>query len=203
MVPVQLTGPRLAIREFHHTPGDVDGLHSVFGDPETARYLPFEARDRETCADQIELYLEEAQKDPRTVYRLAVTLREDGDDVPPIGNAVLGIEGRRAAFIGYALRRDTWGRGYASEITRLLCGFGFETLRLHRLAARVDPANTASSRVLTKAGFQLEGRIRHDLYLRDTWHDALQYSLLEDEWEQVKHQAVEQASGPGPGPDAD
>ncbi len=75
-----------------------------------------------------------------------------------------------------------WGRGYASEITRLLCGLGFGTLGLHRLAARVDPANTASARVLTKAGFQLEGRIRHDLYLRGTWRDALQYSLLEDEW---------------------
>ena len=184
MVPVQLTGPRLSIREFHHTAGDVDALHAVFGDPETARYLPFEPRDRETCADQIALYLEEAQAEPRTVYRLAVTRHEDGEsaDATPIGNAVLGIEGRSAAFVGYALRRDTWGRGYAGEITRLLCGFGFETLGLHRLAARVDPANTASARVLTRAGFQLEGRIRHDLHLRGSWHDALQYSLLEHEW---------------------
>ncbi len=182
MVPVLLTGPRLVIREFHHTPADVDGLHAVFGDAETARYLPFEPRDRETCADQIALYVEEAEKDPRTTYRLAVVRQEDGEDAVPIGNAVLGVEPQRAGFVGYALRRDMWGRGYASEITRLLCGLGFGTLGLHRLAARVDPANTASARVLTKAGFQLEGRIRHDLYLRGTWRDALQYSLLEDEW---------------------
>ncbi|WP_371480130.1 GNAT family N-acetyltransferase [Kitasatospora sp. NBC_00315] len=182
MVPVQLTGPRLSIREFQHTPGDVDALHAVFGDTETARYLPFEPRDRETCADQIAIYLEEAQAEPRTVYRLAVTRHEDGEQAAPIGNAVLGVEGVRAAFVGYALRRDTWGQGYASEITRLLCDFGFGALGLHRLAARVDPANTASSRVLTKAGFQLEGRIRHDLHLRGAWHDALQYSLLEHEW---------------------
>jgi RimJ/RimL family protein N-acetyltransferase len=181
---VRLTGPRLAIREFHHTATDVDALHAVFGDPETAKYLPFEPRDRETCADQIALYIDEAEKDPRTVYRLAVTELADGDSeyAVPIGNAVLGIEGQQAAFIGYALRRDTWGQGYASEITGLICDFGFGTLGLHRLAARVDPANTASSRVLTKAGFQLEGRIRHDLQLRGSWHDALQYSLLEDEW---------------------
>ncbi len=183
---VRLTGPRLAIREFHHTPEDVDALHAVFGDPETARYLPFAARDRENCADQIALYLEEAEHHPRTVYRLAVTLLAAGEPeyASPIGNAALGLEGQRAGFIGYALRRDTWGQGYASEITRLLNDFAFGTLGVHRLWARVDPANTASSRVLTKAGYQLEGRIRHDLYLHDTWHDALQYSLLEDEWVQ-------------------
>ncbi|WP_431679860.1 GNAT family N-acetyltransferase [Kitasatospora sp. KL5] len=181
---VRLTGPRLAIREFRLTPDDTAALHAIFGDPETARYLPFEPRDEEECADQIELYLEEAEKDPRTVYRLAVTLREDGPEALPIGNAVLGLEGQRAATIGYVLRRDTWGNGYAGEITAMLCGFGFGTLGLHRLAARVDPANTASARVLARAGFQLEGRIRHDLHLRDTWHDSLLFSLLEDEWVQ-------------------
>ncbi|MDH6128993.1 GNAT family N-acetyltransferase [Kitasatospora sp. GP82] len=180
---VLLTGPRLAIREFHHTPGDVDALHAVFGDPETARYLPFEPRDRETCADQIELYIEQAEADPRTAYRLAVTVlvEDDPEYAAPIGTAVLGLGEHRSATIGYALRRDTWGRGYASEITALLCEFAFDALGLHRLEARVDPENAASVRVLTKAGFQSEGRIRHDLCLRGTWYDSLLFSLLEHE----------------------
>ncbi|MFJ3788119.1 GNAT family N-acetyltransferase [Kitasatospora sp. NPDC090091] len=185
MVPVRLTGPRLALREFHHTPGDVDALHAVFGDPEATRYLPFEPRDLVDCADQIEQYLEEALREERTVYRLAVTRRADADDpadATPIGNAALTLGDHRSADLGYALRRDTWGNGYAGEITALLCDFAFGALRLHRLAARVDPANEASARVLTRAGFQLEGRIRHDVRLRGTWHDSLQYSLLADEW---------------------
>jgi RimJ/RimL family protein N-acetyltransferase len=182
--PVRLAGPRLAIREFRLSPQDVDGLHAVFGDAETARFLPFEPRDPEECADQIELYLEEAEKQPRTVYRLAVTLADDGPaaEAPPVGQAVLGLEGDRAAALGYALRRDLWGNGYAGEIVALLCAFAFGRLAVHRLAARVDPDNTASSRVLTRAGFQLEGRIRHDLFLHGVWHDSFQYALLEDEW---------------------
>ncbi|MFF2039400.1 GNAT family N-acetyltransferase [Kitasatospora sp. NPDC058170] len=187
MVPVRLTGPRLAIREFHHTPGDTDALHAVFGDPETTRYLPFEPRDRESCADQIAQYLEEALKDERTVYRLAVTPAAaeggDGDDEAlPIGMAALTLGDHRSAFLGYALRRDAWGNGYAGEITGLLCGFAFDALALHRLAARVDVDNAPSIRVLSRAGFQLEGRIRHDLYLRGTWYDSFQYSLLSEEW---------------------
>ncbi|MBP0451860.1 GNAT family N-acetyltransferase [Kitasatospora sp. RG8] len=185
MVPVRLTGPRLAIREFHHTPGDVDALHAVFGDPEAIRYLPFEPRDREDCADQIEQYLEEALRDERTVYRLAVTRHTDaGDpaDATPIGTAALTLGGHRSALLGYALRADTWGNGYAGEITSLLCDFAFGPLGLHRLAARVDVDHDASARVLTRAGFHLEGRVRHDVYLRGAWHDSFQYSLLQDEW---------------------
>ncbi|MFE2726058.1 GNAT family N-acetyltransferase [Kitasatospora sp. NPDC059327] len=185
MVPVRLTGPRLAIREFHHGPGDVDALYAVFGDPEATRHLPFEPRDREDCADQIEQYLEEALRDERTVYRLAVTRRTDADDparAVPIGNAALTLGGHHCADLGYALRPDTWGNGYAGELTALLCDFAFGPLGLHRLAARVDVENAASIRVLTRAGFRLEGRIRHDVLLRGAWHDSFQYSLLADEW---------------------
>ncbi|MGW6913232.1 GNAT family N-acetyltransferase [Kitasatospora sp. NPDC054939] len=187
MVPVLLTGPRLAIREFQHTPDDVDALHAVFGDPEATRYLPFEPRDREDCADQIEQYLEEAHRPERTVYRLAVTRLADADaDDParaePIGNAALGLGEHRSATLGYALRRDTWGLGYAGEITALLCGFAFRTLGVHRLVARTDVENAASVRVLTRAGFRLEGRLRHDTFLRGAWRDSYQYALLDDEW---------------------
>ncbi|MGE7435928.1 GNAT family N-acetyltransferase [Kitasatospora sp. NPDC001175] len=132
----------------------------------------------------MELYVEQAEAEPRTVYRLAVTVlaADEPEYATPIGTAVLDLGDHRSATLGYALRRDAWGNGYATEITALLCEFGFRTLGLHRLAARVDPENTASVRVLTKAGFQREGRIRHDLWLRGTWYDSLLFSLLEDEW---------------------
>ncbi|WP_371498519.1 GNAT family N-acetyltransferase [Kitasatospora sp. NBC_00374] len=182
MDPVRLTGPRLILREFDHTQAEVAGLHAVFGDPETARYLPFEPRDLEDCADQIEQYLDAAEQRPRTEYRLAVARPADGEGAPLVGTAALTLEGDRAAVLGYALRRDTWGHGYAGEIVTLLCGFGFHTLGLHRLAARTDPGNAASARVLARAGFQLEGRIRHELNRAGRWLDGMQYSLLEHEW---------------------
>ncbi|MFB6888136.1 GNAT family N-acetyltransferase [Kitasatospora sp. NPDC056327] len=192
MVPVRLTGPRLAIREFHQTPEDADALHAVFGDPEATRFLPFEPRDRETCADQIALFLEEAEKEEREVYRLAVTRLADADDparAVPIGSAALGLAPNRAASLGYALRRDVWGLGYAGEVVGLLCGLAFGTLGLHRLEARTDVGNTASVRVLTRAGFRLEGRVRHDFPRHDGWRDAYQYALLADD--------VRPGAGPG------
>ncbi|MCX4753731.1 GNAT family N-acetyltransferase [Kitasatospora purpeofusca] len=184
MVPVRLTGPRLAVREFHHSPEDVAALHAVFGDPEATRYLPFAPRDLDTCDDQVAQFVEEAEKEPREVYRLAVTLRADADDparAVPIGNAALGLVPYRAATIGYALRRDVWGSGFAGELVTLLRDFAFGPLGVHRLEARVDVDNAASIRVLERAGFRLEGRVRHDYRGPDGWRDAQQYALLADD----------------------
>ncbi|MQS12938.1 GNAT family N-acetyltransferase [Streptomyces kaniharaensis] len=188
MVPVRLVGPRLAIREYHHTPGDVDALHALFGDPEVTRYLPFGPRDRETCADQIALYLEEAMAEERDTYRLAVIRRADADDpadAAPVAHASLTLGAYRSATLGYVLCRDVWGLGYAGEIVALLCDLAFGSLGVHRLAARVDVDNAASARVLTKRGFRLEGRIRHDLLKDGVWSDSYLYSLLADEWPQT------------------
>ncbi|MFD8752568.1 GNAT family N-acetyltransferase [Kitasatospora sp. NPDC059577] len=185
MVPVRLVGPRLAIREYHHTDGDVDALHALFGDPEVTRHLPFEPCDRESCADQIELYLEQAMAEERDTYRLAVTRladAEDPQDATPIGHASLTLGTYRSAHLGYVLGRASWGHGYAGEITGLLCDFAFRTLDLHRLAARVDVDNTASARVLTKLGFRLEGRARQDRFKDGAWSDSYRYALLVDEW---------------------
>ncbi|MBV2152607.1 GNAT family N-acetyltransferase [Kitasatospora sp. SUK 42] len=185
MVPVRLTGPRLAIREYHHTPEDVDALHALFGDPEVTRYLPFGPRDRETCADQIELYLEEAMAEPRDTYRLAVCRRTDAEDpadATPIAHAGLTLGPHLSADLGYVLAREVWGRGYAGEIVGLLRDLAFGPLGLHRLAARVDVDNTASARVLTGLGFREEGRARHDQYKGGVWSDSYRYSLLADEW---------------------
>ncbi|MEU9046676.1 MULTISPECIES: GNAT family protein [unclassified Kitasatospora] len=185
MVPVRLTGPRLAIREYHHTDGDVDALHTLFGDPEVTRHLPFEPYDRETCADQIELYLEEAMAGERDTYRLAVTRladAEDPQDATPIGHAALTLGKHRAADLGCVLGRDFRGRGYAGEITGLLCDFAFHTLDLHRLTASAEVGNTASAKVLTRLGFRLEGRARHDRLENGVRSDSHLFALLVDEW---------------------
>ena len=55
--------------------------------------------------------------------------------------------------LAYMLRRDRWGRGYASEAARACVLHGFGVLGLDRIVADVDPANVASVRVLEKAGF--------------------------------------------------
>ena len=55
--------------------------------------------------------------------------------------------------LAYGVRRDRWGRGYATEAARACVSHGFEQLLLDRIVADVDPENSASVRVLEKVGF--------------------------------------------------
>lgn len=76
------------------------------------------------------------------------------------GGAVVGFAGlvhpggQTEAEIKYALRRSHWGRGLATEAARALLAWGAATQGLRHVIATTDPENTASHRVLEKAGLR-------------------------------------------------
>ena len=87
----------------------------------------------------------------------------------------------RRAEVGYALRRDAWGRGYATEAVGAVVAWGFGELGLHRLEADIDPRNTASAAVLTRLGFRLEGVLRERWFVAGEVSDSAMYGLLAHE----------------------
>lgn len=86
------------------------------------------------------------------------------------------------AEVGYVLAISQWGRGVMKELMPALLRFGFEEMKLHRIEARVDPENTASIRVLTRAGFQQEGVLRDTIADGESFRSTVVFSLLEGEW---------------------
>ncbi|MDQ3800848.1 MAG: GNAT family N-acetyltransferase [Acidobacteriota bacterium] len=56
----------------------------------------------------------------------------------------------------YFLNRNSWGKGYATEIARRLIRFAFEELNLPEVFATVDDEHSASIRVLEKAGMSFK-----------------------------------------------
>lgn len=67
---------------------------------------------------------------------------------------------RATAEIGYWLGRRFWGRGVVTEAVRAVTRYAFEALAMHRVFAVPFVRNAASSRVLEKAGYVCEGRMR-------------------------------------------
>jgi [ribosomal protein S5]-alanine N-acetyltransferase len=84
--------------------------------------------------------------------------------------------------IGYILDPDYWGKGIGTLLGSALVERGFSELNLHKISATCDPQNISSQKVLTKIGMTLEGRIRHDLKMKNGWRDSLLFGLLENEW---------------------
>jgi ribosomal-protein-alanine N-acetyltransferase len=68
----------------------------------------------------------------------------------------LNIDGREEVEVGYALRPEFWGRGYATELARESVRVGFAQLKLPELVSFTQPKNVASRRVMEKAGFRYE-----------------------------------------------
>jgi ribosomal-protein-alanine N-acetyltransferase len=64
--------------------------------------------------------------------------------------------------VAYALTREAWGKGYATEIARASLDVGFRLLGLQDIVAFALPQNQASRRVMEKVGFTYERDIIHD-----------------------------------------
>ena len=54
--------------------------------------------------------------------------------------------------LGYTLRRDRWGYGYATEAARACLAAGFAHLDVTRIVALVDEENVSSARVAERVG---------------------------------------------------
>jgi ribosomal-protein-alanine N-acetyltransferase len=96
-----------------------------------------------------------------------------------IGNVRYGVS--QSGQIGYWIGERYAGKGYMPEALRLVAGYAFDTLRLHRIEAACIPDNTRSIRVLEKAGFQREGLLRSYLRINGIWHDHYLYALIADD----------------------
>ncbi len=83
------------------------------------------------------------------------------------------------AEIGYALKREYWGKGYMFETINIMARFGFEKMKLHSIEANVNPANQRSKKVLEKIGFKKEAYFRENYLFDNKFLDSIIYSLLE------------------------
>lgn len=89
----------------------------------------------------------------------------------------------RSAALGYCFTQTTWGLGYATESSRALLGWAFDTLDLNRVQSETDTRNAASARVLEKLGFEREGTLREDCIVNGDVSDSWVYGLLRRDWE--------------------
>lgn len=91
----------------------------------------------------------------------------------------------RFARIGVVIgRTELCGLGLGSEAMRLLCGYAFKELNLHRLELEVYDFNVRAYRSYVKCGFVEEGRQRQKLYRDGQYHDIVQMGLLRVEWKE-------------------
>jgi RimJ/RimL family protein N-acetyltransferase len=87
------------------------------------------------------------------------------------------------AELGWALRPEDTGQGYATEAVEAALRICFEDLGLHRVTADCFAGNAPSYRLLERVGMRREQHAVQDaLHPSGEWMDGYLYALLADEW---------------------
>ncbi len=88
----------------------------------------------------------------------------------------------RSGHLGYWMGAPYRNQGYTTEAVRLVIGFAFETLSLHRVHTACMAVNGASARVLEKAGLRQEGVSKQAFFKQGEFHDLLQFGVVSEDW---------------------
>ena len=83
---------------------------------------------------------------------------------------------RYTATMGYWLGDQFWGRGVMTDVVAAVSDFCFDNFPLRRISAEVFANNPASARVLEKAGFTFEGRLKNNVVKDGQVLDSLLYA---------------------------
>jgi RimJ/RimL family protein N-acetyltransferase len=116
----------------------------------------------------------ESNQGPTTNFAIEL----QGEAIGGIGCRLLDDVNCKTAEIGYWLGEPFWGRGIATAALKQTTEYAFQTFSLERLQASVFEWNPASARVLEKAGYILEGRLRRSIFKDGRLADSLLYARV-------------------------
>jgi [ribosomal protein S5]-alanine N-acetyltransferase len=138
---------RLIVR--HYTKDDSDNFFLLNGDVEIVRYIR-PAKSRGDCDEFLAQIINRYEEKPLEGRWAAV----DKYSNEFIGSfAFIPIEGTGMMQLGYALLKENWGKGYATELTLAGLDYVFTKTSLTEIFAVTETANVTSQKVLLKAGF--------------------------------------------------
>jgi RimJ/RimL family protein N-acetyltransferase len=180
-----LTGEKAVLRPFRED--DLPAITEALLDPE-ASILTGSVHDEAQAhaprtPDEEKLLLDwyRTRNDQADRLDLAITDKATGECV---GEAVLNQwdPGNESCNFRIFIGPNGRGRGLGTEATRLIVGYGFEYLGLHRISLEVYAFNPRARRAYEKAGFRTEGVLRESLRYNGEWIDATVMSVLAPEW---------------------
>jgi ribosomal-protein-alanine N-acetyltransferase len=173
--PVLIT-ERLLLRSV--TRNDSHGIYSSFSDPETMRYMGTPLDDPESVTGIVEDYMNGFNEG----YSLVWALEEKRSG---LFTGTAGFEEfsflDQSAETGFTLLCGFKGKGYMLEAMHAILSFGFQSLGLNRIQAKILPENTGAINLVKQLGFTTEGCMRKSVFFNGSFHDELICSILRED----------------------
>lgn len=161
---------------------DLEEIHRLHSVPEVDKFntlgIP---KNIEETRKIVQSDINNQSKSPRPGFCWKISLTDTGEFIGLAGMSLSNDRFKLGEFY-YKFFPDYWGNGFATETAKRIIRVGFEVFKLHRIEAGVATKNSASIRVLEKAGMIREGIRRKILPIRGEWKDNYHYSILEDDF---------------------
>ena len=116
--------------------------------------------------------------DKNDTFAFAVTVNDKA--IGSIGVFRQGNIHRLTAELGYYIAEEYWGKGVMTEAVKQICEYVFAKSDIIRIYAEPFSYNSASCRVLEKAGFQFEGLLRQNAVKNNKVVDMKMYALIKE-----------------------
>jgi ribosomal-protein-alanine N-acetyltransferase len=169
MLSPKLETERLILRRYDET--DIDAFYEIIHDKRMQRFVSFPDLTKEQELDYIKENIKNAETDKYEKW--SIILKDNNETVGNISvNRIYKIH--NYCEIGYAIRYDYWGNGYAAEALNVVSNYLLES-GYYLVECVCNELNKQSSRVMLKAGFKKDGYIPNRRLNEDGTYSGLEY----------------------------
>ena len=143
---------RLVVRQYVFQT-DADNFYLLNSDEDVMKYIRA-TKSKEECDSFLKQIIEAYKINP-LLGRWAAEDKTTGEFIGSF--AIIPIEGTQDIQLGYALLKENWGKGFASELTKAGLAYYFKNSNADHIYAIAEQANIASHKVLLKNAFIQDG----------------------------------------------
>lgn len=176
---VKIETQRLVLRPFEEADAEVM-YRNWAGNDNVTRYLTWPTHDsvevtKAVIASWIEQYAN------LQCYEWCIEYKVNHQAIGSISVVALD-EAVEAAEIGYCIGEDFWSKGITAEALKAVMKFLFEDVGFNRIAAKHDPRNPNSGKVMEKCGLRYEGTQRQAGRNNTGICDVVTYAVLKEDY---------------------
>jgi len=142
---------RLSLRPMNET--DVDAVYAMRSSADVMRFIRPQQIERNEAENWVKLISSRWEKDK--IGFCAVIEKASNEFIGWCG--LWRLTETNETEVGYALRKEFWGKGLAVEASDAFLKYGFEKLNLEKIVAVANPENKNSWRVMEKLGMTFDG----------------------------------------------
>ena len=170
MLNPKIETERLILRRYKES--DINNIYEIITDDRLSKYIKYPKLTKEAELELIKQWIVEADN---SKYEKWVIVRKS--DGILVGNIDVNTIASKHNYcnVGYTIRYDYWGNGYASEALTAVSNHLLNDNCYYLIECTCNELNKRSSKVKTKAGFKKDGYIANRRLNDDGTYSGIEY----------------------------